>query len=830
MLPERIREVNISQEMKSAFIDYAMSVIVSRALPDVRDGLKPVHRRILYAMLQGGMTPDKPWRKSAVIVGDVLGKFHPHGDAAVYETMVRMAQDFSYRYPLIDGQGNFGSIDGDGAAAMRYTEARLSPIAMELLRDIKKDTVDFQPNYDGREEEPVVLPARFPHLLANGAGGIAVGMATNIPPHNLRELIDAAVYLLDHPEADVHALMRFVQGPDFPTGGIILGREGIEKAYTTGRGSVIIRAKAVIETSGGRPRIIVQEVPYQVNKARLIEKIAELVREKRLDGIADLRDESDREGVRIVIELRRDASPHVVLNNLYKHTAMQTSFGILLLALVDGRPEVLTLKEALFHYLAHQQEVVRRRTEHDLNKAEARLNIVEGLMHAIDIVDDLVDRRGPIRAAHTREEALRNLTAPAFVIDGRSVPMGFNEAQAKAILDMRLEQLTGLSIERLSEEEEALKAEVRRLRHILADPAAKNAVIRAELIEIRDRFGDGRRTKIVQEDGSISEEELIEDEPVVLSLTLSGYIKRVPAATYKSQRRGGRGVVGMGMKDDDFVRHLIYAKAHDTVLFFTNRGRVYRLRAYEVPEAGRTAKGTAVVNLLALAPNEQIAAMVGLEAEAPRAERFVFFVTRRGLVKRTPLREFEHIRKAGLNAVALRDDDELVAVRFTDGRGEVLLATKKGMSIRFREDEVRPMMRAAAGVKGIELDAGDEVIGADVIDDPGRTDDAALLVVTENGFGKRTPLSEYRLQGRGGRGIKTVRRSEKTGDVVGLSLVRDDEDVLVVTDGGVVIRIPAAEISVMGRDAQGVRLMRLDDGARVAAFARVIDEEAGDAS
>ncbi|MBE3563293.1 MAG: DNA gyrase subunit A [Hydrogenibacillus schlegelii] len=826
MLPERIREVNITEEMKSAFIDYAMSVIVSRALPDVRDGLKPVHRRILYAMLEAGMTPDQPYRKSAAIVGDVLGKYHPHGDAAVYDAMVRMAQDFSYRYPLVDGQGNFGSIDGDGAAAMRYTEARLSPLAMELLRDIQKDTVDFQDNYDGRHKEPVVLPARFPHLLANGASGIAVGMATNIPPHNLGELIDAAVFLLDHPEADGRTLLRFVKGPDFPTGGLILGRKGIEEAYLTGKGSIVVRAKVAIDVEGGRTRLIVQEIPYLVNKARLIERIAELVRDKRLEGISDLRDESDREGVRIVIELRRDANPHVVLNHLFKHTALQTSFGVLMLALVDGRPEVLTLKEALLSYLTHQRDVVRRRTAHDLAKAEARLEVVHGLMKAIDIVDDLVDRRGPIRAARTREEALRNLMAPTYRLGHRDVPMGFTEAQAKAILDMRLEQLTGLSIERLTEERERLEADVARHRHILADPKALDGVIREELLEIKARYGDERRTKIVDEDGGISDEDLVDDAPVVISLTDGGYIKRVPAATYRSQRRGGRGVIGMGMKADDVVRHVVTVRAHDTVLFFTDRGRVYRLRAYDVPEAGRTARGTALVNLLPLLPEEKVAAVVGLRTDAEE-ERALLFVTRDGLVKRTPLREFQTIRRGGLIALTLREDDALVAVRPADDRDEVILGTQNGLGIRFSVADVRPMGRTAAGVKGIDLADGDAVVGAAVL--PAGAEEGTLLVVTEHGYGKRTPLSEFRLQARGGRGVRTIRRGPKTGRVIGVAVVRDDDDLLVVDEGGVVIRMPAAEIPVMGRDAQGVRLMRLDGGGKVAAFARVAEDAADEA-
>ena len=818
MLGEQ-KVVAISQEMKSSFIDYAMSVIVSRALPDVRDGLKPVHRRILYAMLQEGMTPDKPQKKSAHIVGGVIAKYHPHGDAAVYETMVRMAQDFSYRYPLVDGQGNFGSVDGDAPAAMRYTEARLAPIAMHMLRDIKKDTVDFQDNYDGSEKEPTVLPARFPQLLANGASGIAVGMATNIPPHNLFELIEALYVLLDDEDAPDEAIMKKVPGPDFPTGGIILGRSGIEKAYTTGRGSIVVRARTEVEPmSGGRFRIIVTELPYQVNKARLIEKIAELVRDKKIDGITDLRDESDREGMRIVIEVRRDTNPHVLLNNLYKHTQLQATFGVIMLALVDGRPEVLSLKEMLKHYLDHQKTVVRRRTQHDLNKALARKHLIDGLKKAIDIVDALVDRHGPIRSARDRKEARSNLMQEVFIIDGQTYPMGFSEAQADAILEMRLEQLTGLSIERLLEEEAELIKNIREFEHILADPAALKAVVRRELQEVQEKFRDDRRTRIVEADGSFSMDDLIDNEAVVISLSHQGYIKRVSVSEYRSQRRGGRGVQGMGLGEDDFIEHLLSTSAHQTILFFTNRGRVYRLRAYDVPAFGRQAKGMAIVNLLELDPGERIQTMIDVQDFNP--DRYLFFVTKQGMVKRTALSEFMSIRRVGLLAITLREDDELIGVRLTRGEGEIILGTRKGLAIRFKEEEVRPMGRTASGVKGIDLAPDDVVIGADEV-----SPDCYVLTVTRHGFGKRSPISEYRLQSRGGKGIKTYQPSEKVGELSGLTVVKEDDEVMIISENGVLIRIAVREISVLGRATQGVRLIRMDDGDFVAAIAHMPREE-----
>lgn len=813
---ERIEEVNISHEMKSSFMDYAMSVIVSRALPDVRDGLKPVHRRILYAMHQLGMTPDKPHKKSARIVGEVIGKYHPHGDMAVYDAMVRMAQDFSYRYELIDGHGNFGSVDGDAPAAMRYTEARLSKIATELLRDIKKETIEFQDNYDGTEKEPVVLPSRFPNLLVNGASGIAVGMATNIPPHQLGEVIDGVLLLLNRPDADVKELMKKIPGPDFPTGGLILGRDGIRKAYETGRGSITIRARAKIEeTNNGKERIIVTELPYQVNKAKLIEKIAELVRDKKLDGITDLRDESDREGMRIVIELRRDVNAKVILNNLYKQTAMQSTFGIIMLALVNGRPRVLNLAEMLTEYIKHQQEVIRRRSEYDLRRAEERKHIVEGLKKAIDIVDDLVDAKGPIRSAKDRDEAKRNLMSDNFLIEGRRVPLGFTEPQAEAILDMRLQQLTGLSIERLIEELEELLRQIKDLKEILESPARLNEVIRDELIEIKKKYNDERKTKITADEGELEIEDLIPEQEVVITLTHSGYIKRLPSDTYRSQKRGGRGIQGMGTKEDDFVEHLLLANSHSTLLFFSNRGRVYKLKAFEVPEYGRTAKGIPIINLIQIEKGEVIQAIVSVKEY--RDDYYFFFATKYGLVKRTPFSEFENIRKNGLNSITLREGDELIGVRVTDGKKEIILGTKMGMSIRFNEEDVRPMGRAASGVKGIELEKEDVVIDMDTLHE-GDT----LLIVTENGYGKRTPLEEYRLQSRGGKGIKTLNVTQKNGPIVGLKVIGENEDVMIVTQNGVVIRLNVESISLMGRNTQGVKLIRLEnEEEKVATVARV---------
>ncbi|MED0757433.1 DNA gyrase subunit A [Aneurinibacillus thermoaerophilus] len=807
-------DININQEMRESFLEYAMSVIVSRALPDVRDGLKPVHRRILYAMNEMGVTPDKPYKKSARIVGDVIGKYHPHGDSAVYETMVRMAQDFSYRYPLVDGHGNFGSIDGDSAAAMRYTEARMSKIATELMRDINKDTIDFGPNYDGNEQEPLVMPARFPHLLVNGTSGIAVGMATNIPPHNLREVIDGILLLIENPDCTSRDLMEHIIGPDFPTGAYIMGRGGIRRAYETGRGSIIIRAKAEIEDQGNKPKIIVTEIPYQVNKARLIEKIAELVREKKLDGITDLRDESDRNGMRIVIELRRDVNPQVVLNNLYKHTAMQTSFGINMLALVNNEPRILNLKQMLYYYLEHQKEVIRRRTEYDLRKAEARLHIVEGLLKAIDIVDDLVDREGPIRSASDREEARGYLMAETFSMKGREVPLGFTLEQANAILDMRLQALTGLSIERLTEEYNELSALIAELRAILGDESKILEIISEELTEIKEKYGDDRRTEITVDMNNIEDEDLIPQEEVVISLTHRGYIKRLPVDTYRAQKRGGRGVQGMSTREDDFAQHLITTNSHNYLLFFTNKGKVYRLKAYEIPELSRTAKGIPIINLLQIEQGEHIQTIIPIKEFTDN--HYLFFATKQGIVKRSDLASFSNIRRIGLFAINLREDDELVGVRLTDGDQNIIMGTKKGMSILFSEKDVRMMGRSATGVKGIHLSEEDCVIDMDIAEE-----NADVLIVTSRGYGKRTPLSSYRFQSRGGKGIKTLHLTERNGVVVGLKVVNEKNDLMLVTSTGIIIRLSVKDISSMGRNTQGVKLIRLDEQEEVATVAKV---------
>jgi DNA gyrase subunit A len=808
MAEQRIMEVNIGQEMRNSFLDYAMSVIVSRALPDVRDGLKPVHRRILYAMNELGMTPDKPYKKSARIVGEVIGKYHPHGDMAVYDSLVRMAQDFSYRYPLIDGHGNFGSVDGDAAAAMRYTEAKMAKIATELLRDIHKETIDFQDNYDGQEKEPVVLPARFPNFLVNGAAGIAVGMATNVPPHQLGEVIDALTYLIDHPQASVTDLMRYVPGPDFPTGALILGKGGIRKAYHTGRGTIVLRAKARIETdSSGRQRIIVDELPYQVNKAKLIERIAELVRDKKLDGITDLRDESDRNGMRMVIELRRDVNANVVLNNLYKHTALQTTFGINMLALVDGQPKVLNLKQVLSHYLEHQQEVIRRRTEYDLKKAEARAHILEGLRIALDHLDEVITL---IRSSHTAEEAKEGLISR----------FELSEEQAQAILDMRLQRLTGLEREKIDEEYEELKAKIAELKAILADERKILNVIKEELKEVKEKYNDTRRTTITVEEELLEEEDLIPQEEVVITLTHKGYIKRLPISTYRSQKRGGRGITGLGTKHGDFVEHLFVANTHDFILLFTNKGRVYRLKAYEIPELSRTARGLPVVNLIQIEQNEYITALIQVSGYQP--DRYLFFATRQGIVKRTSLDAFENVRKVGLFAIQLKEDDELIAVHLTDGKREIIMGTKKGMAIRFHEEDVRPMGRTAAGVKGITLREDDEVIDMDVV----REGDH-VMIVSRSGYGKRTPLDDYRLQSRGGIGLKTFNVTSRQMEVVGLKTVSEQDDFMLVTSGGLIIRIHVHEVSQLSRYARGVRLIRLEDEEEVATVTKVhVSEEA----
>ncbi len=805
----RVEEVNISHEMRTSFLDYAMSVIVSRALPDVRDGLKPVHRRILHAMNELGMTADKPYKKSARIVGDVIGKFHPHGDAAVYEAMVRMAQDFNYRYMLVDGHGNFGSVDGDPAAAMRYTEARMSKIAMELVRDINKDTIDFQDNYDGSEKEPVVLPARFPNLLVNGAAGIAVGMATNIPPHHLGEIIDGVLAISKNPDISLSELMKIIPGPDFPTAGKILGREGIRKAYETGRGSIIIQAKAeIIENENGTKTIIVSELPYQVNKAKLIEKIAELVREKRIDGITHLADESDRNGMRIVIEVRRDANANVVLNNLYKLTAMQTSFGINMLALVDGRPEVLSLKECLQHYLDHQKVVIRRRTEFELKRAEARAHILEGLRIALDHLDEVI---ALIRSSETTDIAR----------DGLMSQFSLSHDQAQAILDMRLQRLTGLERDKIENEYQELVKRIAELKAILADEEKVLQIIRDELSEVKEKFADERRTSIEAGASLIEDEDLIPKENIIITLTHNGYVKRLPVDTYRSQRRGGRGVQGMGTNEGDFVEHLITTCTHDTVLFFTNKGKVYRLKGYEIPDFGRTAKGIPIVNLLQIEKDEWITAVIPIHEFTEGW--YLLFVTKQGIAKRTDLSAFANIRRGGLIAINFREDDELISVSLTDGNQDVIIGTKKGMAIRFNEQDVRAMGRMATGVIGIRLQQGDEVVGAGIIDK-----DQDVLVVTENGFGKRTPASEYRVQGRGGSGIKTVNITERNGEVVSLQTVSEDDDIMIITESGILIRTSVSGISQMGRNTQGVTLIRLDEGEKVGTVAQVKDDDQED--
>ncbi|EGQ3204569.1 DNA gyrase subunit A [Staphylococcus pseudintermedius] len=806
----RINERNISKEMRESFLDYAMSVIVSRALPDVRDGLKPVHRRILYGLNEQGMTPDKPYKKSARIVGDVMGKYHPHGDSSIYGAMVRMAQDFSYRYPLVDGQGNFGSMDGDGAAAMRYTEARMTKLALELLRDINKDTIDFIDNYDGNEREPSVLPSRFPNLLVNGASGIAVGMATNIPPHNMREVIDGVLSLSHNPDITISELMEDIQGPDFPTAGLILGKSGIRRAYETGRGSVIMRAKAEIESrGGGRDRIVVTEIPFQVNKARMIEKIAELVRDKKIDGITDLRDETSlRTGVRVVIDVRKDANASVILNNLYKQTPLQTSFGVNMIALVNGRPQLINLKQALYHYLEHQKEVVRRRTEYNLRKAKDRAHILEGLRIALDHIDEIITI---IRESETDKVAMESLQSR----------FALSERQAQAILDMRLRRLTGLERDKIEQEYNDLIAYIAELEAILADEEKLLELVREELTEIKEKFGDDRRTEI-QLGGidQLEDEDLIPEEQIVITLSHNNYIKRLPASTYRAQNRGGRGVQGMNTLDDDFVSQLVTTSTHDQVLFFTNKGRVYKLKGYEVPELSRQSKGIPIVNVIELDQDEVISTMIAVK-DLDSEEDFLVFVTKKGLIKRSALSNFNRINRNGKIAIKFRDDDELIAVRLTDGEKHILIGTAQASLIRFKETDVRAMSRIAAGVKGIRLRDGDEVIGLDVADDDNQDE---ILVVTEKGYGKRTSIEDYRLSNRGGMGVKTAKLTERNGRLVCITTVEGDEDLMVVTNQGVIIRMEVSNISVNGRMAQGVRLIRLDEEQYVSTVAKVKKE------
>ncbi|UNK19374.1 DNA gyrase subunit A [Paenibacillus sp. N3/727] len=796
----QIVERDISIEMRESFIGYAMSVIVSRALPDVRDGLKPVHRRILYAMSELGITSDKPYKKSARIVGEVIGKYHPHGDVAVYETMVRMAQDFSLRYMLVDGHGNFGSIDGDRAAAMRYTEARLSKMATEMLRDINKDTIDFQPNYDGEEQEPLILPARYPNLLVNGVGGIAVGMATNIPPHNLGEVIDAVNALIDNPDLTSLELMDHISGPDFPTAAYIMGRSGIRKAYETGRGSITMRAKTSIEEVENKSRIVVHEIPYQVNKARLVEKIAELVRNKTIDGITDLRDESDRRGLRIVIEIRRGTNPNVLLNNLFKNTSLQSNFVINMLAIVNNEPKVLNLREIIHHYLQHQMVVIRRRTEFELRKAEARAHILIGMRIGLDHIDEII---ALIKGSSSSERAKESLIQR----------FELSHDQSQAILDMRLQRLTGLEREKIEDEYNEISAKITEYREILASESVLLEIIREELKSIKDRFADARRTEIMSNTEDILDEDLIPREDVIVTITHTGYTKRLPISTYRSQKRGGRGVVGTDTKGTDFVEHLFITHSHSYLLIFTNKGKVYRLKAYEIPELGRTARGTAIINLIQIEPGEIINAVI--EVENFESDGYIFFATKQGVVKKTALSNYKNVRKPGLIAIFLRDDDSLVDAKLTDGTKEIILGTLKGMSIRFPEENVRAMGRTAVGVKGIDLNTDDTVVGMDIMES-----NKDILVVTSNGFGKRTSEKEYRSQSRGGKGIKTINTTKKNGLMVSLKVVSNEEDLMIITSSGTLIRMRMQSISTMGRSTQGVKLINTREDDFVASVCR----------
>lgn len=803
---ENIIQRDIEKEMRTAYIDYAMSVIVARALPDVRDGLKPVHRRILYTMHEDGFTPDKPYRKCATTVGDVLGRYHPHGDSSVYDALVRMAQDFSLRYMMVDGHGNFGSVDGDPPAAYRYTEARMSKIAVNMLTDIEKNTVDFMPNFDDRLQEPTVLPAKIPALLVNGSSGIAVGMATNIPPHNLTEVINGIIKIIDEDEVTDEDLMSVIKGPDFPTGATILGREGIKQAYTTGRGKITLRAEAEIEEmSGNKQRIIVSSLPYQVNKAKLIEHIADLVKEKRLEGISAIRDESDRQDkVRIVVELKRDANPQVVLNQLYKNTQMQDTFGIIMLALVNGEPKILTLRQCLDYYIEHRKNVVLRRTKFDLDKAEARAHILEGLKIALDNIDEVI---AIIRAAY--DDAKERLMER----------FGLSEIQAQAILDMRLKTLSGLQREKIEDEYNELMKLIAYLKEVLSSETLVYGIIKDELIEIRDKFGDERLTKIVAAEGDIDVEDLIKEEQSVIALTHFGYIKRMPIDTYKSQKRGGKGITGIATREEDFVKQIFTASTHDTILFFSNKGKLYKLRGYEIPEAGRTARGTAIVNLLSLDAGEKVSAIIPIQNFAEG--KYLLFATKNGIIKKTSLTEYNSARKTGLLSITLKEDDELIDVRLTDGEDNVVLVTKGGMSITFDEKDVRPMGRVSQGVIGIRLGKDDEVIGMESIIAGAN---ATLLAITENGFGKRTELDEYRVQTRGGKGVITYKVTPKTGNIVGIRIVEEADDVMLITDTGTIIRLNVAGISVLGRSTQGVTLMRTNEG-RVVSIEKITEKE-----
>lgn len=803
----KVFPVEISDELRKSFIDYSMSVIASRALPDVRDGLKPVHRRILYTLHELGMTPNKPYSKSARLVGDCMGKFHPHGDSSIYDAVVRLAQDFSSRYPLVDGHGNFGSIDGDSAAAMRYTECRMAKMATYMLADIEKDTVDFGPNYDEKQEEPLVLPSKFPNLLVNGSSGIAVGMATNIPPHNLTEVIDGTIAQIDNPDITIKGLMEYIKGPDLPTGATIMGTDGIYSAYTTGKGTFKTRAKAHIEhmEKSGKMKILITEIPFMVNKAKLVEKIAELVRDKKIEGITDLRDESDRNGLRIVIELRRDVNPQIILNQLYKHTQLEESFGIILLALVDGRPKVLSLKDMIHYFIEHQREVITRRTRFELNKAEAEAHILEGLRIALDYIDEVIQI---IRTSADEADAKNNLMAR----------FGLSDKQSQAIVDMRLKRLTGLEREKIEEQYQELLQTIAYLKAVLASEKMIDGIIKTELTEIKDKFGDERRTRISVDVSNMQIEDLIADEDVVVTVTHKGYIKRLPLNSYKSQRRGGKGVNAMSTREEDFVEHLFITSTHQYILFFTSQGKVYRLKAHEIPEASKTAKGIAIVNILNINPNEeQITAILTIKAYS---EDFCLFTaTKNGIVKKSDLIEYDSHRKDGLIALTLDDGDELIDVRLTKENDDILLATKNGLSIRFKASDVRQMGRTARGVKGISLEEDDLVVGMDVI-----YEDSELLTMTENGFSKRTDISEYRVQGRGGKGIIAMKLNQKTGSLIGIKIVKPEDQLMIITEDGIVIRQDVSGISKQGRSAQGVMAMRTGE-SRVVAIAKVVNKE-----
>ncbi len=801
----KVIPVDINKEMKRCYIDYAMSVIVGRALPDVRDGLKPVHRRILYSLQELGITPDKSYRKCARIVGDVLGKYHPHGDSSVYDALVRMAQDFSMRYMLVDGHGNFGSVDGDSAAAMRYTEARMNKIAVEMLRDINKNTIDFVPNFDGAEKEPSVLPARYPNLLVNGSSGIAVGMATNIPPHNLGEIIDGTVMLIDNPETSVLELMTIIKGPDFPTAGIIMGKAGIRAAYETGKGKIVVRAKANIEEENSRHRIIVTELPYQVNKAKLIENIADLVKDKKIVGISDLRDESDRQGMRIVIELKKDANPNVILNLLYKHTKMQDTFGVIMLALVDNEPQILNLKQVLCNYIDFQKEVITRRTTFDLNKAKARAHILEGLRIALDHIDEVISI---IRHSETSEIA-RNTLIERF---------NFTDKQAIAILEMRLRRLTGLERGKIEEEYNELMRQIEYLNSILASEEKLLGVIKEELIDIKNKYSDERRTSIEKVVNEIDIEDLIQEEEVTITLTHSGYIKRIPADTYSAQRRGGKGIQAMSTKEDDFVEHIMITSTHSDVLFFTNKGRVYKLRAYEIPEAGRVAKGTNIINLISIEPDERIETVLSIRDNTK--DGFLFMATKKGIVKKTPLSDFKNLRKNGLIAINLREGDELLKVKVTRGDANIIIVTQNGYAVRFSEKNVRAMGRTASGVRAINLKDDDIAVCMDI-----SVENEDLLIISEYGFGKRTPISEYKVQNRGGVGLITYKISEKTGKVIGATMCNELDELMLINSSGVAIRINVKDISITGRAAMGVTLMRTNEDEKVVAVAKISGSE-----